>query len=329
MISIAAELAAMHPQTLRLYERRGLLQPQRSAKNTRLYSRADVDRLQRIQELTELGLNLAGVERVLALESQMAVMREQMERLQAELDRAADDLRDQVRAGRTLHAPRPGAGRPHGGRAHRQAPPLTGRRRTRDDDDEEEPTEDEDYGCDQVLRTGARGARDRPGRGAPRARQHARHRAPADRRAEPAGGRRRADPQSPGHRQGRRHDARRQVRPEPARRLGPARRASGRHAVHDAPGQGGDRHRRPAVAEAGRRVRRHRAPAARHLPRGRGPRQRHPQGPRHDRGEPAARARRGTRHGRRLRSQRDRREHAQEVHARPHGARRATAGSTR
>ena len=97
MISIAAELAAMHPQTLRLYERRGLLQPQRSAKNTRLYSRADVDRLQRIQELTELGLNLAGVERVLALESQMAVMREQMERLQAELDRAADDLRDQVR----------------------------------------------------------------------------------------------------------------------------------------------------------------------------------------------------------------------------------------
>jgi MerR family transcriptional regulator/heat shock protein HspR len=97
MISIAAELAAMHPQTLRLYERRGLLQPQRSAKNTRLYSRADVDRLQRIQELTELGLNLAGVERVLALESQMAVMREQMARLEAELARAAADLRDQVR----------------------------------------------------------------------------------------------------------------------------------------------------------------------------------------------------------------------------------------
>ena len=97
MISIAAELAAMHPQTLRLYERRGLVQPQRSAKNTRLYSRADVDRLQRIQELTELGLNLAGVERVLALESQMAVMREQMARLEAELARAADDLRDQVR----------------------------------------------------------------------------------------------------------------------------------------------------------------------------------------------------------------------------------------
>jgi MerR family transcriptional regulator/heat shock protein HspR len=97
MISIAAELAAMHPQTLRLYERRGLLQPQRSAKNTRLYSRADVDRLQRIQELTELGLNLAGVERVLALEAQMTVMREQMDHLQAELERAADELRGQVR----------------------------------------------------------------------------------------------------------------------------------------------------------------------------------------------------------------------------------------
>ena len=97
MISIAAELAAMHPQTLRLYERRGLLQPQRSAKNTRLYSRADVDRLQRIQELPELGLNLAGVERVLALEAQMAVMREQMDHLQAELERAADELRGQVR----------------------------------------------------------------------------------------------------------------------------------------------------------------------------------------------------------------------------------------
>ena len=97
MISIAAELAAMHPQTLRLYERRGLLQPQRSAKNTRLYSRADVDRLQRIQELTELGLNLAGVERVLELESQIAIMHEQVLRLETQLARAADELRDEVR----------------------------------------------------------------------------------------------------------------------------------------------------------------------------------------------------------------------------------------
>jgi MerR family transcriptional regulator/heat shock protein HspR len=97
MISIAAQLAAMHPQTLRVYERRGLLQPQRSAKNTRLYSLADVERLRRIQELTDFGLNLAGVERVLALESQLAVMVGQLDRLRAELARAADDLRDQVR----------------------------------------------------------------------------------------------------------------------------------------------------------------------------------------------------------------------------------------
>ena len=74
MISVAAELAGMHPQTLRLYERRGLVRPQRTAKNTRRYSERDVERLQRIQELTELGLNLAGVERVLAMEEQLNAM---------------------------------------------------------------------------------------------------------------------------------------------------------------------------------------------------------------------------------------------------------------
>ena len=64
MISVAAELAGVHPQTLRIYEARGLITPKRSPKNTRLYSQEDVDRLQRIQELTnELGMNLAGVER--------------------------------------------------------------------------------------------------------------------------------------------------------------------------------------------------------------------------------------------------------------------------
>lgn len=97
MISIAAGLAAMHPQTLRMYERRGLLQPQRSAKNTRLYSQDDVERLRRIQELTELGLNLAGVERVLMLEHQLAVTHAHMEQLEAALARAADDLHAQVR----------------------------------------------------------------------------------------------------------------------------------------------------------------------------------------------------------------------------------------
>lgn len=72
MISIAAELAHMHPQTLRTYEMRGLIEPQRSPKNTRLYSQRDVERLRRIQQLTAEGLNLAGVERVLALERRIA-----------------------------------------------------------------------------------------------------------------------------------------------------------------------------------------------------------------------------------------------------------------
>ena len=71
MISVAAELAHMHPQTLRIYEARGLIQPKRSPKNTRLYSQRDVERLRRIQQLTAEGLNLAGVERVLALEHKL------------------------------------------------------------------------------------------------------------------------------------------------------------------------------------------------------------------------------------------------------------------
>jgi len=71
MISVAAELAHMHPQTLRMYETRGLIQPKRSPKNTRLYSHRDVERLLRIQQLTAEGLNLAGVERVLALEQRL------------------------------------------------------------------------------------------------------------------------------------------------------------------------------------------------------------------------------------------------------------------
>lgn len=73
MISVAAELAEMHPQTLRMYEQRGLIEPKRSPKGTRLYSHQDVERLRRIQEMTtELGLNLAGVERVIELEEKLA-----------------------------------------------------------------------------------------------------------------------------------------------------------------------------------------------------------------------------------------------------------------
>jgi MerR family transcriptional regulator/heat shock protein HspR len=82
MISVAAELADMHPQTLRMYEARGLINPKRSPKNTRLYSQADVERLRRIQEMTsDGGLNLAGVETVLEMEATVERMRGEMERL--------------------------------------------------------------------------------------------------------------------------------------------------------------------------------------------------------------------------------------------------------
>ena len=82
MISVAAELAEMHPQTLRIYESRGLIAPKRSPKNTRLYSRRDVERLRRIQEMTAQGLNLVGVETVLELEEQVAKLRERVRELE-------------------------------------------------------------------------------------------------------------------------------------------------------------------------------------------------------------------------------------------------------
>ena len=105
MISVAAELADMHPQTLRMYEARGLIEPRRSPKGTRLYSQADVERLRRIQEMTaELGMNLAGVERVFELEQQLEAMARKvgmLERrareLKAEVDRL-EALRRELRA---------------------------------------------------------------------------------------------------------------------------------------------------------------------------------------------------------------------------------------
>jgi MerR family transcriptional regulator/heat shock protein HspR len=105
MISVAAELAEMHPQTLRMYEARGLIEPKRSPKGTRLYSHKDVERLRRIQEMTaELGMNLAGVERVFELEEQLELMTRKvasMERrareLKAELERL-EALRRNLRA---------------------------------------------------------------------------------------------------------------------------------------------------------------------------------------------------------------------------------------
>ena len=90
MISVAAELAHMHPQTLRMYEARGLIEPQRSAKNTRLYSQRDVERLRHIQRLTATGLNLAGVEIVLEMEAEVERMKAKLERMRrhaAELER--------------------------------------------------------------------------------------------------------------------------------------------------------------------------------------------------------------------------------------------------
>ena len=93
MISVAAELADMHPQTLRMYEARGLIEPKRSPKGTRLYSQSDVDRLRRIQEMTnELGLNLAGVERVLALEEQL----ERATRRLEALERRSREMREEM-----------------------------------------------------------------------------------------------------------------------------------------------------------------------------------------------------------------------------------------
>jgi MerR family transcriptional regulator/heat shock protein HspR len=85
MISVAAELANMHPQTLRMYETRGLIEPKRSPKGTRLYSQEDVEKLRRIQEMTaELGLNLAGVERVLRLEEELDDMHARIEAMELE-----------------------------------------------------------------------------------------------------------------------------------------------------------------------------------------------------------------------------------------------------
>jgi MerR family transcriptional regulator/heat shock protein HspR len=93
MISVAAELAEMHPQTLRMYEARGLIEPKRSPKGTRLYSQQDVDRLRRIQEMTsELGLNLAGVERVLEMEEKLERAQRRVEGLEAR----ATELKQQI-----------------------------------------------------------------------------------------------------------------------------------------------------------------------------------------------------------------------------------------
>ena len=97
MISVAAELAEMHPQTLRMYESRGLIEPKRSPKGTRLYSQEDVEQLRRIQELTaDLGLNLAGVERVLAQEAEIERMHARIEELELQALHAQVQLAEEL-----------------------------------------------------------------------------------------------------------------------------------------------------------------------------------------------------------------------------------------
>ena len=97
MISVAAELAGMHPQTLRIYEARGLITPQRSPKNTRLFSQDDVQRLRRIQGLTtELGMNLAGVEKVFELEEEMERMRRRMRALERQAAKVQRELSAEI-----------------------------------------------------------------------------------------------------------------------------------------------------------------------------------------------------------------------------------------
>jgi MerR family transcriptional regulator/heat shock protein HspR len=98
MISIAADLVGMHPQTLRIYENKGLIRPKRTAGNTRLYSEADLDRLRLIQRLTnELGLNLAGVEHVLRLQDELTRLRRQLDRMEREMRRAINEVHRQYR----------------------------------------------------------------------------------------------------------------------------------------------------------------------------------------------------------------------------------------
>lgn len=99
MISVAAELAGMHPQTLRIYEQKGLINPARTPKNTRLYSEEDIQRLRYIQHLTtEMGMNLAGVEKVIELEEQISGLHSRIARLREEMEAVARQLHEEVEA---------------------------------------------------------------------------------------------------------------------------------------------------------------------------------------------------------------------------------------
>jgi MerR family transcriptional regulator/heat shock protein HspR len=96
IISVAAELVGVHPQTLRIYERKGLLHPSRTAGNTRRYSERDIYRLQSIQRLTQEGVNLAGVKMIVEMENQLDALHRRMEQMRAEIEQAERRIRDEV-----------------------------------------------------------------------------------------------------------------------------------------------------------------------------------------------------------------------------------------
>ena len=106
MISVAAEIVGMHPQTLRIYENKGLVRPKRTPGGTRLYSERDLERLRAIQHLTtELGLNLAGVEHVLRLQDEVQRMRERLARMEREMRRAVDEVHKTYKRELVLYRP--------------------------------------------------------------------------------------------------------------------------------------------------------------------------------------------------------------------------------
>ena len=105
MISVAADIVGMHPQTLRIYETKGLVRPGRTPGGTRLYSDHDLERLREIQRLTtELGLNLAGVRRVIALEDELAALRERLDRLERGMGDAIQSVHKHYRRDVVLYA---------------------------------------------------------------------------------------------------------------------------------------------------------------------------------------------------------------------------------
>ena len=114
MISVAADLVGMHPQTLRIYEQKGLVQPKRTAGNTRLYSELDIERLRLIQRLTsEIGLNLAGVEQVLHLEDELRHMKRRLQRMEEEMREALQQVHRQYRRDLVLYRPPQSPARRH------------------------------------------------------------------------------------------------------------------------------------------------------------------------------------------------------------------------